>query len=184
MIATAFPVCPLCNSKHDEVIALMMKAEYRRIPDGDIAAERSYVQREAAETNDPEIQASLKHRLAVLTAEETRRRVLATKGGPMYRGQVSISKERIDAAKTAVDIGDLIGCDLDMAWQHGDRTLFYCPAHSSHGAERHPSLVAYESEGRWWCFGCNSGGDAIDWLIARHGLSFRQAVERLERWLS
>ena len=174
------PACPLCRGTHDETITLLMKAEYRRIPDDDLAAERAYVERELIETEDPELEAGLKHRLAVLGDEEGRRRRLATQGGPLYKGRASISKERIACVKDGLDIADLVARDLDLAWMSGDRTWFFCPAHGD-GHDRNPSLVAYQSQGKWWCFGCNSGGDGIDWLIARHGLGFRQAVEELER---
>lgn len=176
-----WPACALCGERHDEIVALLLKNEYRRIADDDLAGERAYVERELKEANVPEIEAGLTHRLAVLTDEESRRRRLAAQGGPLYRGRPSISMERIAAVKARVPIGDLIARDLDIAFTRGDRTWFYCPAHGD-GHDRNPSLVAYEGEGRWWCFGCNSGGDVIDWMIARHGLSFRRAVEELERW--
>lgn len=172
--------CPLCGKQHDETVSLLMKAEYRRILDDDLAAERAYVERELIEINDPELEVGLTHRLAVLKDEEGRRRRLASRGGPLYKGRASISKERIARVKDGLDIADLIARDLDIAWMRGDRTWFFCPAHGD-GHDRNPSLVAYESQGRWWCYGCNSGGDGIDWLIAKRGLSFREAVEELER---
>ncbi len=172
--------CPLCGQQHDETVALLMKAEYRRIPDDDLAGERAYVERELIETNDPEFEAGLAHRLAVLKDEEGRRRRLASHGGPLYKGRASISKERIASVKDGLDLADLIARDLDIAWMRGDRTSFFCPAHGD-GHDRNPSLIVYKSQGRWWCFGCNSGGDGIDWLIAKRGLSFREAVEELER---
>ncbi len=180
---TQWPRCHLCGERHDEVINLLLQAEYRRIADDDLAAELAYVERELLETNEPELEASLKHRLAVLQDEERRRRRLASQGGPLYKGQSSVSKERIAAVKEGVDLVDLLSRDLRMAYVRGDRVWFYCPAHAAHGAEENnASLLVYTSQQRWWCFGCNSGGDAIDWVIAKRGLEFRQAVEELERW--
>ena len=178
--STEWPACSKCGEKHDETVALLTKIEYRRIADDDLAAERAYVERELVETNDPELDAALKHRLAVLKDEEKRRRRLAAQGGPLYRGRASVSKERIAAGKDGLDIAALIARDLDEAWMRGDRTWFFCSAHGA--GEKNPSLVAYRSQGKWWCYGCNSGGDGIDWLIAKHCLGFRGAVEELERW--
>ena len=180
-VVNVWPPCPKCGEHHDEAIALLLDAEYRRIPDDDLAAERAYVVRELIERSGSQSEAALHHRLAVLTEEERRRRRLAARGGPLYKGRPAVPKERIDAAKRNVDLADLIAGDLDIAWMRGQRTWFYCPAHGD-GHDRNPSLIVYGSEGRWWCYGCNSGGDAIDWLIARQGLEFRQAVEELERW--
>ncbi|MDO8616863.1 MAG: CHC2 zinc finger domain-containing protein [Dehalococcoidia bacterium] len=169
--------CGLCGAHHDEIINILVEAEYKRIADDDLAAELAYTERELLD-GPGQRAVGLLHRLAVLKGEAQRRRLLAAKGGPLYRGRSSIPPERILELKATVNIGDLIARDLHIAWMRGNRTYFYCPAHGD-GDDRNPSLVAYEDQGAWWCFGCNSGGDQIDWLIARHGMSFRQAVEAL-----
>ena len=51
-----------------------------------------------------------------------------------------------------------------------------CPFHDDRGR---PNLYVYPDQGRWWCFRCGSGGDAIDFLRRREGLSFREACRRL-----
>jgi hypothetical protein len=170
--------CPLCGENHDEVVALLWQAVIRRISDPDLAAEILYVERELLD--DPPVgQSLLRHRLTALRTEERRRRRIAIKGGPLYLGQSSVGPERIAAVKK-VDVADLIARDLSISRVRGERTWFHCLAHG--GADSDPSLVAYGDQGRWWCFGCNSGGDVIDWMMVRHGLEFRQAVEELERW--
>ncbi|MCH7485269.1 MAG: hypothetical protein IIA90_09020 [Chloroflexi bacterium] len=169
--------CPICNQSHDEIVEHLVQGEIRRISDGDLAAEVAYTQREIAD--DPgEREPGLRHRLAVLDDEARRRRRIAAKGGPLYRGRGNISSERIRAAKTKHVLAELIGLDLSIAWTRGGRTYFHCDIHGD-GRDLNPSLVAYEAEGRWWCYGCASGGDAIDWMIARHNMNFRQAVEAL-----
>ncbi len=169
--------CPICERSHDEIMEYSVAGEVRRIPDGDLASEVVYVQRELAD--DPGgREPGLRHRLAVLEDEALRRRRIAAKGGPLYRGRTSIPKGRIDEIKRSVNIADLIGRDLSIAWMRGGRTYFHCDLHGD-GRDLHPSLVAYEDQGRYHCYGCNSDGDQIDWMIARHGLSFRQAVEAL-----
>ena len=169
--------CPICKGPHDEIMEFIVAGEVRRIPDGDLAAEDAYTQRELAD--DPGgREPGLRHRLAVLRDEVQRRRRLAGRGGPSYRARGSIGPEVIQAAKTRHNIAELIGLDLSIAWMRGNRTYLHCDIHGD-GRDLNPSLVAYEDEARWWCFGCGSGGDAIDWMIARHGLNFRQAVEAL-----
>ena len=169
--------CPICEEPHDEIMENIVDGEVRRIADGDLAAEVTYVQRELAD--DPGgREPGLRHRLAVLEDEALRRRRIAAKGGPLYRARGSISAEVIQAAKTKHNIAELIGLDLSIAWMRGSRTQFHCDIHGD-GRDLNPSLVAYEDQGRWWCYGCSSGGDAIDWLMARHGMTFHQAVEAL-----
>lgn len=169
--------CPICENSHDEIVEYFVAGEIRRLADGDLAAEIAYVKRELAD--DPSgRETGLRHRLAVLEAEGKRRRRIAAKGGPLYRGRTSIPKDKIAVIKRDVNIADLIGRDLSIAWMRGGRTYFHCDLHGD-GRDLHPSLVAFEDEGRYHCFGCASGGDQIDWMIARHNMSFRQAVEAL-----
>jgi len=50
-----------------------------------------------------------------------------------------------------------------------------CPFHS----EKTASLSAYDSKRRWKCFGCGEGGDVIRFVMLLHGISFRQALIRI-----
>ncbi|UUZ48645.1 CHC2 zinc finger domain-containing protein [Massilia sp. B-10] len=50
-----------------------------------------------------------------------------------------------------------------------------CPFHE----DGEPSLVVTPSKNLWHCFGCQSGGDAIAWVMKLRGVSFRHAVELL-----
>ena len=51
-----------------------------------------------------------------------------------------------------------------------------CPFHS----EKTPSFVLYPDEGRWYCFGaCSEGGNAIDFLMKKENLEFKEALSRL-----
>ena len=47
------------------------------------------------------------------------------------------------------------------------------------GDDRTPSLQFYEDDGRFFCFGCHIGGDAVDLVRKLRGWSFPQAVEFL-----
>ena len=169
--------CPICKQPHDEIMELLLAGDVRRIPDGDLAAEDTYTQRELAD--DPGgREPALRHRLAAIEAEGKRRRRIAARGGPLYRGRSSIPPEKIAEVKKKTSIADLIGRDLTIARMSKNRTYFHCDLHGD-GRDLHPSLVAYEDQGRYHCYGSASGGDQIDWMIARHGLNFREAVEAL-----
>lgn len=50
-----------------------------------------------------------------------------------------------------------------------------CPFHK----EKTPSLKIYREQNRWHCFGCNEGGDVIDFVIKRDNLTFIDAVRYL-----
>jgi len=52
-----------------------------------------------------------------------------------------------------------------------------CPFHE----ERTPSFSVNPDRGLFYCFGCRTGGDVIDFVMRLEGLSFPEAVERLAR---
>lgn len=56
------------------------------------------------------------------------------------------------------------------------RGFIQCPFHS----EKTASLGVYENGRRWKCFGCGAGGDVISFAQRLFGLSFAQAMTRLE----
>ena len=50
--------------------------------------------------------------------------------------------------------------------------------------DRHPSVVLYLAQDRFWCFACNRGGSVIDLVMLVEGLEMRSACERLrDRYL-
>ena len=52
-----------------------------------------------------------------------------------------------------------------------------CPFHQGDDTA---SLKVYDEPGRGWhCFGCGKGGSVIDFVMELYGISFRQAVLRL-----
>lgn len=50
-----------------------------------------------------------------------------------------------------------------------------CPFHQ----DTHPSFSIYTKDNSWYCFGCQRGGDAIDFIMQLEGLDFKSAVRRL-----
>lgn len=51
-----------------------------------------------------------------------------------------------------------------------------CPLHDDKTA----SLKLYQHNNTYYCFGCNAGGDTIDFLMRKNGVTFIQAV----KWLT
>lgn len=51
-----------------------------------------------------------------------------------------------------------------------------CPFHQG---DHTASLKLYSGDGGWHCFGCGKGGSVIDFVMELFGVSFRQAVLRL-----
>lgn len=60
---------------------------------------------------------------------------------------------------------------------HPNRAGFIrCPFHG----EKTPSLKVYKTSG-WHCFGCGAGGSAIDFVMKMEGLSFGDAVRKIDK---
>lgn len=83
----------------------------------------------------------------------------------------SITQEQIDIAKS-VPIEDVINNPLKRS---GRNFVTLCPLHG----EKTPSCHIYTETNRFWCFGCNKGGNPIDVLTIRDGLDFKSAVSQL-----
>lgn len=73
--------------------------------------------------------------------------------------------------KSHIDITDIIGRHMELR-KAGRRFVGCCPIHG----EQHPSLTVYADEGRWYCFGCNRGGDVIAFVMAVEQCDFKGAV--------
>jgi len=53
-----------------------------------------------------------------------------------------------------------------------------CPLHDGDDT---PSFIVTPAKNVWHCFGCQSGGSVIDWVMASRRVSFRHAVELLAK---
>ena len=51
-----------------------------------------------------------------------------------------------------------------------------CPWHEGDDT---PSCIVSPKTNLWHCFGCNTGGSVIDWIMRSHKVSFRHACELL-----
>jgi DNA primase len=64
------------------------------------------------------------------------------------------------------------GIDLK---KYGSRYKAPCPLHS----EKSPSFTVYPDSQSFHCFGCNEGGDVIDFIIKLKNMSFKGALAYL-----
>ena len=62
---------------------------------------------------------------------------------------------------------------------YGGAYKYRCALHGD-GRDTDPSGALYP-DGRWWCYGCNKGGDVFDWLMTYGRLTFREAAALLGR---
>lgn len=79
------------------------------------------------------------------------------------------SKTQIGALKRRVNLVDIIGKSVDLNAGSG-----LCPFH----AETTPSFTV--NQYRYHCFGCGAHGDVFSWLTEHEGLSFAEAVRRID----
>ena len=74
----------------------------------------------------------------------------------------------------AVDLVTLIGQTVALK-KRGNRHTGLCPFHS----EKSPSFGVDPDKGYWHCFGCKKGGNAIDFVMERDRLEFKDALRQL-----
>ncbi len=83
--------------------------------------------------------------------------------------------ERLKAEVPVAGLAEARGVELV---RHGADLIGRCPFH----ADRTPSLVITPAKNLWHCLGaCQTGGTPIDWVMKAEGVSFRHAVEILQR---
>jgi hypothetical protein len=82
-----------------------------------------------------------------------------------------LTEEEIQQA-LAVPIENLINQPLRKS---GKALVGLCPFHN----EKHPSFHVYPETNSCWCYGCNQGGNVINFVRLLHGYSFKEAVKYL-----
>ncbi len=82
--------------------------------------------------------------------------------------------EGLDELRRRIDITAVVGQTVALRRQ-GTRLVGLCPFHG----EKSPSFSVSPERGLFYCFGCHAGGDAIDFVMRRDSLSFREAAELL-----
>lgn len=80
----------------------------------------------------------------------------------------------LDQIKAAADCRDIIARRVQLR-QAGKNWVGRCPIHNSKN-ERSTSLQVFPERG-WYCFGCQKGGGAIDFVMAADNVDFLSAAE-------
>ncbi|CUR54277.1 DNA primase [metagenome] len=86
-----------------------------------------------------------------------------------------IRDEDIAEVREKTRIDDVVSSYVTLRNAGGGSMKGLCPFHD----EKSPSFHVTPSRGFYHCFGCQEGGDAINFLMKIDGLSFTDAVERL-----
>ena len=89
-----------------------------------------------------------------------------------------IPESELERLKQAVELKQLVEARGVNLKRHGADWIGLCPFHD----DREPSLVVSPAKNLWHCLGaCQSGGSVIDWVMKSEGVSFRHAVELLQK---
>lgn len=85
-----------------------------------------------------------------------------------------IKPETIALVKERTDIVALIGESITLK-RRGRSFVGLCPFHK----EKTPSFYINPDRGFFYCFGCNEGGSAVDFVMKHDGMTFPEAVRML-----
>ncbi|MCK9414811.1 MAG: CHC2 zinc finger domain-containing protein [Prolixibacteraceae bacterium] len=75
-------------------------------------------------------------------------------------------------------IEDHVKLETVMGWyaplmvNHNGKALIHCPFH----ADKNPSMHVNTNKGKWACYVCNKGGDAISFVMEKENCSFPEAL--------
>ncbi|NBM18647.1 DNA primase, partial [Streptomyces sp. GC420] len=86
-----------------------------------------------------------------------------------------INDDDVKAVRDAVPIDAVVSEYLQLRNAGGGNLKGLCPFHD----EKSPSFQVSPSKGLYYCFGCQAGGDTLDFVMKIDHLSFSEAVERL-----
>lgn len=84
---------------------------------------------------------------------------------------------RLEAAevKARTSIREVVGRVVELKRTSDGRWSGRCPFH----AEKTPSFQVREREQRWHCFGCDEGGDVIDFVMRVERCTLPEALKKL-----
>jgi DNA primase len=87
---------------------------------------------------------------------------------------MAFSPQFLDELKTRTSLAEVVSKRVKLI-KKGSEFSGLCPFHN----EKTPSFTLNEEKGFYHCFGCQSHGSAIDFIMETEGLEFRETVERL-----
>ncbi|MCX7011943.1 MAG: DNA primase [Candidatus Sumerlaeota bacterium] len=85
-------------------------------------------------------------------------------------------REFLEKLRLAADIVEVVGQYVELK-QAGSRFKGLCPFHQ----EKTPSFTVSRDRQAFYCFGCHTGGDAIEFIKRVENLEWRDAVEALAK---
>ncbi|MGK5642001.1 DNA primase, partial [Streptomyces sp. URMC 126] len=86
-----------------------------------------------------------------------------------------INDDDVKAVRDAVPIDAVVSEYLQLRNAGGGNLKGLCPFHD----EKSPSFHVSPSKGLYHCFGCQEGGDTVDFVMKIDHLSFTETIERL-----
>ncbi|MDT0542328.1 MULTISPECIES: DNA primase [Streptomyces] len=86
-----------------------------------------------------------------------------------------INDDDVKAVRDAVPIDAVVSEYLQLRNAGGGNLKGLCPFHD----EKSPSFQVSPSKGLFYCFGCQEGGDTVDFIMKIDHLSFAETIERL-----
>jgi len=88
---------------------------------------------------------------------------------------MKIAKEEIEAIKQAHDLRAVVEAYGIKLKKKGANYVGLCPFHK----EKTPSFTVNPKTNLYHCFGCNAGGDVIEFICKKEGIGFKEAMEKL-----
>lgn len=89
---------------------------------------------------------------------------------------MTFSKAFLDEVKDRNDIEEVINRYVPLK-RAGSNLAGLCPFHS----EKTPSFTVFPASQSFYCFGCQTGGDVVSFVMRLEGLDYPEAVEFLAR---
>ena len=80
----------------------------------------------------------------------------------------------IEKLKNAVSLSQVVGQRIELK-KNGHEYVGCCPFHD----EKTPSFTIYSDDKRYYCFGCGSGGDVLDFVMTYENVNLITAAEIL-----
>ncbi len=87
-----------------------------------------------------------------------------------------IPKETIDRIYDAIDILDVVGDFVNLK-KRGSNYIGLCPFHN----EKTPSFSVSPSKGIYKCFGCQKGGNAVNFIMEQEHLGYYESLKYLAK---
>ncbi len=93
---------------------------------------------------------------------------------------IGIKKEYVDSFKIMETFNEAKKHPIEDFYEGnlrsiGSRLSGRCPFH----VEKTPSFMIYADSNTFYCFGCQEGGDVIDFIMKKKNCTFREALELL-----